>query len=210
MKLETIKEKTNNLLIFSKNHLKLLEKEPNNLNFNLKYWLKNKNIISLKNGTYIFKDAYEKEKDKDSYLEYIANQLQKPSYLSVEYVLAKYQIMTEPVRSLTSATLKRSRDYKNELGSWRYYNLPKKLFTGYSFKRYKNQDIAVASKAKALFDFIYLRYRRGTVPKTENIEKLRLNLENLNKKDKKEFFSYFSLVSGKRWQIIKEIMKNIC
>ncbi len=210
MKLEKIKEKTNNLLIFSKNYLKLLEKDPNNLNLNLKYWQKNKNIISLKNGTYIFKDTYDKEKDKDSYLEYLANQLLKPSYLSLEYVLAKYQIMTEPVRSLTSVSLKSSRDFKNDLGSWRYYNLPKELFSGFSFKRFKNQDIIIATKAKALFDFLYLRFRRGPLPKLESIEKLRLNLENLNGREKKEFYSYFNLVSGKRWEIIKEIMKKLC
>jgi hypothetical protein len=65
MKLEKIKEKTKNLLVFDKNYLKLLEKNSNNLNANLKYWLKNKDIISLKNGTYIFKEVYEKENEKN-------------------------------------------------------------------------------------------------------------------------------------------------
>jgi hypothetical protein len=117
MKLETIKEKTKDLLIFDKNYLRLLEKNSNNLNANLKYWLKNNNIISLKNGTYIFKKVYEKENEKDLYLEYLAKQLLKPSYLSLEYILAKYQIMSEPVRLLTSITLKGSRDFNNELGT---------------------------------------------------------------------------------------------
>jgi hypothetical protein len=210
MRLEKIKEKTENLLIFNKNYLKLLEKDSNNLNSNIKYWLKNNDIISLKNGTYIFKDVYLKKKDKDSYLEYLANQLLKPSYLSLEYVLAKYQIMSEPVRSLTSISLKSSRDYNNELGTWRYYQIPKELFTGFSFKSFKDQDIIIASKAKALFDFLYLRFRRGPIPKIENIEKLRLNLENLNKSDKKEFYSYFKLISGKRWYTLEKIMKKIC
>jgi predicted transcriptional regulator of viral defense system len=210
MKLETIKEKTKDLLIFNKNYLKLLEKDSNNLNANIKYWLKNNNIISLKNGTYIFKDVYNKENNKDLYLEYIANQLLKPSYLSLEYVLAKYQIMSEPVRSLTSITLKGSRDFNNELGTWRYYQMPRELFTGFYFKSFKGQNIAVASKAKALFDFLYLRFRRGYIPNIENIKQLRLNLKNLSKSDKKEFFSYFKLISGNRWDTLKEIMKKIC
>jgi hypothetical protein len=208
MKLETIKEKTKDLLIFDKNYLKPLEKNSNNLNANLKYWLKNNNIISLKNGTYIFKKVYEKENKKDLYLEYLAKQLLKPSYLSLEYVLAKYQIMSEPVRSLTSITLKGSRDFNNELGTWRYYQIPKDLFTGFYFISFKGQDIAIASKAKALFDFLYLRFRRGKLPIAENIEQLRLNLENLNKKDKDEFYSYFNLVSGKRWNILRYTMEK--
>lgn len=210
MKLEKIKEKTKNLLIFNKNYLRLLEKDSNNLNANIKYWLKNNDIISLKNGTYIFKDTFEKENDKDLYLEYLANQLLKPSYLSLEYVLAKYQIMSEPVRSLTSISLKSSRDFNNKIGTWRYYQTPKDLFTGFSFKSFKGQDIAIASKAKALFDFLYLRFRRGPMPTVENIKKLRLNLENLSINDQKEFYSYFNLISGKRWDTLKEIMKKIC
>ncbi len=210
MKLKKAQEKTNNLLIFNKNSLKLLEKDANSLNFNLKYWQKNKSIISLKNGTYVFRANYEQEKDKDSYLEYLANQLLKPSYLSLEYVLAKYQIMTEPVRALSSISLKGARDFKNELGTWRYYNLPKKLFIGFNFKRFRGQDVIIATKAKALFDFLYLRFRRGAIPKIETIEKLRLNLENLNRKEKKEFYSYFNLLPEKRWQTIKKIMEKIC
>ncbi|MCF7795448.1 hypothetical protein K9M50_03750 [Patescibacteria group bacterium] len=208
MKLETIKEKTKDLLIFNKNYLKLLEKDSNNLNANIKYWLKNNNIISLKNGTYIFKDVYNKENNKDLYLEYIANQLLKPSYLSLEYVLAKYQIMSEPVRSLTSITLKGSRDFNNKLGTWRYYQMPRELFTGFYSISFKGQDIAIASKAKALFDFLYLRFRRGPMPNIENIKQLHLNLENLNKNDKKEFYSFFKLISGKRWDALKEILKK--
>jgi hypothetical protein len=208
MKLEKIKEKTKNLLVFDKNYLRLLEKNSNNLNANLKYWLKNNNIISLKNGTYIFKDTYEKESDKDLYLEYLANQLLKPSYLSLEYVLAKYQIMSEPVRSLTSITLKGSRDFNNELGTWRYYQIPEKLFTGFYFKSFKNQDVAIASKAKALFDFLYLRFRHDKLPTEKKIEKLRLNLENLSQNDKDKFYSYFHLISGKRWNILRDTMKK--
>ena len=210
MKLEKIKEKTKNLQIFDKNYLKLLEKDTNNLNSNLKYWLKNNDIISLKNGTYILKDTYEKENNKDLYLEYLANQLLKPSYVSLEYVLAKYQIMSEPVRSLTSISLKSSREFNNEIGTWRYYQIPKELFTGYFFVSFNNQDVAIASKAKALFDFLYLRFRRGPMPKIENIEKLRLNLENLNKNDKQEFYTYFNLISGERWYNLVEIMKKLC
>jgi hypothetical protein len=55
---------------------------------------------------------------------------------------------------------------------------------------------------------LYLRFRRGKLPIAENIEQLRLNLENLNKNDKDEFYSYFNLVSGKRWGILKDNLKK--
>ncbi|MEI6596972.1 MAG: hypothetical protein WCL13_02030 [bacterium] len=208
MKLEEIKNKTSKLLFFDKKSLKLLEKDDNNLNANLKYWLKIGDLVALKKGFYIFKDKYEKETAKDEYLEYLANRLLSPSYLSLEYVLNKYQLLSEPARVLTSISDKTAREFSNSLGTWRYYSLPAKLFIGYKIKYFKNQPIAEASKAKALFDFLYLRFRRGNEPAEKSLADLRLNLENINQKEKTELFSYFKLVPGKRWLELKKIIEK--
>lgn len=198
MKLENIKSKGKDLLILDKNYLRLIEKKPNNLNSNLKYWLKKGELISLKNGFYIFSDMWQKEHNKDAYLEYIANQLLLPSYLSLEYVLAKHQLLTEAVFTITSLSPKASRKFRTKIANFNYYQIPSKLFLGYSLKKYDNFSIIEASKAKALFDFLYLRFRKRVVNK-ENIELLRLNLNLLKKKDIKELSSYFQLLKGQKW-----------
>jgi hypothetical protein len=208
MKLNDFKNKIGKLLIFDKKSLSLLEKDSNNLNANLKYWLKNSDLVTLKNGSYLFKDKYNKESNKDGYLEYIASQLLRPSYLSLEYVLNKYQMLSEPARALTSVSVKSTREFLNELGVWRYYFLPTKLFLGYKIKYFKNQPVAEASKAKALFDFLYLRFRRGQVATAESLENLRLNLENMEKKDWRELDSYFKLLSATRWQKLNKLLKK--
>lgn len=206
MRLEELKKKTEKLLIFDKKSLFLLEKDSNNLNENLKYWLKNESLIALKKGVYLLKDRYDKESYKDAYLEYIANQLLRPSYLSLEYVLAKYQLLSENARALSSISIKSSREFSNKLGTWRYYSLPSQLFIGYQIKYFKGQPIAEASKAKALFDFLYLRFRRGPYLGVKRLENLRLNWENMNDSDWLELDSYLKLLSSKRWQ---ELRKNI-
>lgn len=206
MRLEELKKKTEKLLIFDKKSLFLLEKDSNNLNENLKYWLKNESLIALKKGVYLLKDRYDKESDKDAYLEYIANQLLRPSYLSLEYVLAKYQLLSENARALSSISIKSSREFSNKLGTWRYYSLPSQLFIGYQIKYFKGQPIVEASKAKALFDFLYLRFRRGPYLGVKRLENLRLNWENMNDSDWLELDSYLKLLSSKRWQ---ELRKNI-
>lgn len=208
MKLETIKDKTDKLLIFNKKSLKMLEKDSNTLNANLKYWLKNSDLIALKKGTYIFKERYSQEIEKDDYLEYIANQLIQPSYVSLEYVMAKYQLLSEPVRAITSITVKNSREFYNKLGVWRYYSLPQKLFIGYKIKYFRGSPIAEATKAKAVFDFLYLRFRRGIKANRQGIDDLRLNWENLNRGDLKELESYFELIPEKRWELLKKIIRN--
>lgn len=208
MKLEKLQNKTAKLLVFDKNALKLLEKDDNNLSANLKYWLKSGELIALKKGLYIFKDKYEAENSKDEYLEYLANKLLAPSYLSLEYVLDKFSLLSESARTLTSITNKAAREFTNSLGVWRYYSLPPKLFRGYKIKYFKGQPIFEASKAKALFDFLYLRFRRGSEPNEKNIADLRLNWENLNKQERTELFSYFKLIPGQRWKKLKKIIEK--
>ncbi len=208
MKIEKIRNKTNNLLIFNKTYLRLLEEDSNNLNANLKYWQKNKKIIALKKGVYIFKEKYNQTKDKNAYLEYLANQLLEPSYLSLEYVLAKYQILNEPNQVLSSISLKSAREFTSEIGTWRYYSIPRKLFLGYKIIFFKNQPIIIASKAKALFDFLYLRFRRGPEANLNNLLDLRLNLENLKRQEKLEVQKYFALLPEKRWQKFNKIFKQ--
>ena len=208
MKLSDLKEKASKLLVFDKKTLELLEKDSNNLSANLKYWLKNREVLALKKGFYIFLERYEREADKNAYLEYIANQLLQPSYLSLEYVLDKYQLLSEPVRALTSVSSKSSREFRSEIGSWRYYFLPRALFLGYRIKYFQGQPVAEASKAKALFDYLYLRFRRGQAPDSASLEKLRINWESLTRKDRLELESYFSLLSARRWRELEKLIKK--
>ena len=58
MKLSKLKEKIALLIIFSKNTLKTLEPKTDILNANIKYWLKNGQLIQLKRGLYILKDKF--------------------------------------------------------------------------------------------------------------------------------------------------------
>jgi len=208
MTLEKLQEKTDKLLFFDKNSLKLLEKDDNNLNANLKYWLKSGDLVALKNGVYVFRDRYDKEQNKNEYLEYLANKLLTPSYLSLEYVLDKYSLLSESAQAITSISNKASREFTNSLGTWRYYSLPPKLFLGYKIKYFKSQTVFEASKAKALFDFLYLRFRRGVYPNEKGFSDLRLNLENLAEEDWTELFSYFKLVPADRFQELKKIIEK--
>lgn len=206
MNLKTAKDKTKNLLIIDRNYLKLLEKNPNNLNANLKYWLRNNQLISLKKGFYIFSSKYNETEDKDKYLEYLANQLLSPSYLSLEYILSKHQLLTEAVFTVTSISFKASRQFNTKIVSFNYYQIPNKLFIGYSIKKYNERNIFEASKAKALFDFLYLRFRKISVNQ-ENLDSFRLKLGLLNKKDLKELNSYFKLLNNKKWAKLQSLIE---
>ncbi|TRZ77485.1 hypothetical protein D4R87_02670 [bacterium] len=206
MELNELKEKTVGLLILNKNILRNFEPKESLLNANINRWMKKGELISIKKGMFVLKDRYEKEPKKDLYLEYIANQLIQPSYLSVEYVLSKYQLLSEPANAFTSITTKATREKINSLGAFRYYSIMPALFTGYKIKYFNNSPVWEAEKSKALFDYIYLRFIKERIISSESIENLRINWENLDKKEFDNVCFYSTLVRSRR---VKQVLSRI-
>jgi len=208
MNFDELSKISQKLLVFNKNVLRPLEKNSSTLSANINYWLKQKKIIGLKNGWYISADKYRQAADKDGYLEYIANQLIVPSYLSAEYVLAKYQILSEPVNALTSMTTKIGREIINDLGAFRYYSLTPRLFFDYKIGSYRGAPIFEAEKAKALFDFLYLRFLRQRPINASALADLRFNWENISAADFKKAEGYLKLVKSRRLLSLFSIIKE--
>jgi len=206
MKFEFLKKNSENLVILNKELLKTLEPQEDVLDFNVKYWLKTGKIISLKKGMYVLADAVQKIKSADKYLEYISGQLVQPAYLSAEYVLAKYQILSEPVQAITSVTTKKTQKFSNELGVFRYYSITEDLFTGYKIKQEGELVFAEADKSKALFDFLYFRFLKETDVDLVTIDNLRINWENITKSEFKKAETYLKLTNSRRLKKVFELI----
>jgi len=203
MKKEKFEQKVKNLLLISRRALEKFEPEKGNLEGNLKYWQKIGNLVLLKNGLYILKERYEKEPKKDLYLEYIANQMVQPSYLSCEYVMAKYGLLSEPVYSLTSVTTKKTTVIQNKLGAFRYYLASLPLFTGYFVKYIYGAPVWEARKEKAIFDFFYFKFIKNQPINNKAIDDLRLNWIQISRKEWKRVESYGKLCRSRK---VKEAM----
>lgn len=109
-------KKLSRLSYFDKNTLaQFIELSDNSLYAAINRWVKNGKIIQLKKGFYVTGDYLDKMPEKEKYLEFIANKLKFPSYLSLEYVLQKYSVLSESIFSLTSVTLKSKRVFRNKL-----------------------------------------------------------------------------------------------
>lgn len=182
---------------------------------NLDYWIKTRiksgEIIQLKKGMFVSKmytarieessDIYEK------YMQFIANILRYPSYISLDYMLSMYGIIPEGVYVTTSVTSKTGRIFSNKLGNFRYQNIKKELFLGYLEVDYKGNSVRLASKAKALFDTIYLRSFGNSNLEYELTQGLRLNLDNFNRNDIIEFKKYVSLSKSNKMEKALKILK---
>jgi len=164
----------------------------------LDYWtrrlVKTGEIISIKRDLFVGRLFVVKIKGRPestgSYLEYLAGVIRQPSYLSTEYALAKCGALTDVPFAFTSLTVKSSRTFTNEFGSFIYQNIKAPLFCGYTEVFFGDKRYFMATRAKALFDFIYLKtFKRGSL-EGELEEGLRINWDAFEKADLAELQDY--------------------
>lgn len=198
-------EQLNNLPYFSKNTVKQLNKQ---LGFNLKdstvdtyisRFLKNKEILPLKNGLYASADFLDKHRGDISYVFYLANILRKPSYVSSWSALQYYNLATEAIYSITSMTPKVTRNYKTKAGNFTYQSIQKDLFSDFSLVNGEPAssagkfDFFIATPAKALFDALYFKTHqfRGVLLKDIKplIEELRIDFDEMEKQEQDKFYT---------------------
>jgi len=178
----------------------------------IKYKLKTGKIMKLKKGFYVSSEFVKKIKYQgrfEAYLEYLAGKLLCPSYLSLEYALNKYAILSEMPFALTLITNKTPRTIQNQFAVFSYTNIKKDLFTGFDYNIKKGFEIKQASKAKALFDFLYLKKRTLKIINRQIVESLRLNLGEMQARDWQEFENYFVLAKSKKMEAIFNILKKL-
>lgn len=155
-----LERKLKNMPLLTKQNLSLiLNKKEASLNYWTKKLVDSGVLIRLKNGlyasSYYIDMISQNPSDKMRYLEYVANQLCFPSYLSLEYVLSKNNVLAETVFKVTSVTLKSTRTYKTPIGTFVYRNIKESLFNGYEIISWRDKQIKEATTKKALADWRY-------------------------------------------------------
>lgn len=209
MKLNAVK-KLHTLPYFTKNTLRIITEESDNtLSVSVNRMLNSGKLIKLKNGFYVSQFYFEKNRHLIEYREFLANALCQPSYLSLEYVLGKYDILTEGARIFTSVTLKTTRSYENSFGSCLYKNIAETLFTGYKTKFFADNTYYIASKVKALFDYLY--FLADIVDFNDNnydvVNERRLRIELFTKDDWEEMLTYLKIKNTRKIELIKLKLK---
>ncbi len=180
---------------FNKNTLYQLGKQlglkDSTIDTYISRFLKYKEILHLRNGLYISADFFEKNKNDISYSFYLANIVRTPSYVSSWAALQYYNLATEATHSITSVTLKVTRDYPTKAGNFAYQSIKKDLFSDFSLVKGKF-DFYIASPSKALFDLLYFRTHQFRGVKIEGvkmlIEELRIDIDEIEKAEQEKFY----------------------
>lgn len=207
-------EKIKNIPFITKQNIALLlEQRGANLDYWTKTLVEEGLLISLKQGFYVPKYYYdlvsESPARKEQYLMYLANNLRSPSYVSLEYVLSKNNMIAESTFAITSITLKSTRSYQTPIGAFIYRNVQRELYFGYRLLKFQDKEIREASRAKALCDYLYLR-AMGTPEEMKQylLETSRLNWNVLDRNDKKEFKKTIAVSDSRKMSAIEAILEN--
>ena len=123
-------------------------------------WRKSGKIIALRRGWYTLSDKYRKVV---LYQTILANELYKPSYLSLLWALNYYGLIPERIVTYTSITSRVPRTFKNQFGTFEYFHVKQSNFFGFSSHAIQEQQVWLADSEKALLDFWYLNSGEWTI-----------------------------------------------
>ena len=193
-----------NLPFFGKANLAPIGEKQDYLNIILSRLAKRGVLVRLRRNFYVPKsylDTAERRGFFSDYVEFIANKLYPPSYLSLDYVLHEHNMLTETPRNITSVALRKTDRFSNELGIFIYHKIREKLFFGFKVANKGGFSILKATKAKALFDFLY--FRKRLLVDRRAVDELRPNLNEFTTDDSGELGGYAEVEGSRR---MKEIL----
>jgi predicted transcriptional regulator of viral defense system len=138
----------------------------------------------------------------------ISNSLCKPSYISLESALYYYQLMNEAPSLVHAITQHKTVMYATPKGNYNYRKIKPSLFLGFDTIELDGIKIQIASKEKALVDFLYFNASLNSLSKFSSINWDSTQMELLNWKLVADFQKSFqSKALNRRVDLLKKLLK---
>ncbi len=165
-------------------------------------WAKAGLVIPLKKGIYVTRRFYERHRGDADFSMMVSAILTPQSYISLEFVLQRNSILTDFTYPVSAVTSKATHVIENSLGTFTYRHVKEPIYGGYSISEYCGIPFGVASVAKSLFDYIYLR-NWSNVRRSADFnlaEELRLSLGDFSAAERYEFSEYVRLSRSRKME----------
>ena len=138
----------------------------------------------------------------------ISNLLCKPSYISLESALHYYHLMNEAPSLVRAITQHKTVMYDTPKGNYNYRKIKPSLFLGFDTIELDGIKIQMASKEKALIDFLYFNASLNSLSKLSSINWDSTQMELLNWKLVADFQKSFqSKALNRRVDLLKKLLK---
>ena len=168
MQFSQLKKSLSNYIVFTQNDIKKIH--PLFHRQRLNEWQYKGYIKKIIKGYYIFSDI----EINESVLFIIANEIYKPSYISLESALSYYHLIPESIYGITSVNSKDTYKFKSSLGDFIYKKIKSSAMFGYKLIKYKEHTFKIAEIEKAILDYFYIKPH---LKNKEDFEELRIDKE---------------------------------
>lgn len=169
-------------------------------------WMKEGHIYQLKRGVYMTHRFYELHRSDADFAPAVSAILIPQSYVSLDYILQRYGILTEITYPVTAITLKHTRVIENKMGTFTYRNIKQALYSGFIIMQYMGIPFSQATVAKALFDYLYLRPSLSY----DLVEDLRLNLDDRSQDEQEEFAEIVAASKSRKMdRVLNHLRKTV-
>lgn len=173
--------------------------------------LRNKELIRVKKGLYVFGNDYAK---RPYSLELLGNMIYGPSYVSCEYALSFYGLIPEAVHEVTSITIGRNKTFNTPVGRFTYKHLHlSKYHIGIDrIKIDEEFSAAMATPEKALADTVFKRGEKAVnIDEMRKIllEDYRIDSSDLGKLDMKLMKQIAEAYQNTSITLLTNIIRNI-
>lgn len=113
-------------------------------------------FLRVKKGLYLIIENLTSRSISDISLLLIAQAIHKESYISLHSALNYYQMFDQYTKTVAVVNYKISKKYKFENHEFQFIKIAKKYFFGFTQIRQDGKLANIATKEKALIDFLYL------------------------------------------------------
>lgn len=113
-------------------------------------------FLRVKKGLYVIIDSLSSRSSNDLSLFIIAQALVEDSYISLDAALNYYGIFDQYFKKISSINLQNSKSYQFQGSSFKFVKINQKYYFGSKQVRVAGQIIKMATKEKALLDYLYL------------------------------------------------------
>jgi len=176
------------------------------LDYRIKSLINKNYLVKVKQGFYISTQYMEKEPNPQLYLEFIGGILKEPSYVSLEYALAKYNLIPESVFDITYVTTQKTDKFVTSIGAFIYKSICNRLYLGFENIQYKDKIISFAYPYKAIFDLFYYANFNNKDSIKDYVYSSRINWQNLDKSNLRQLKKLMIDSKIKKMQILSQVL----
>ncbi|MDD5672605.1 MAG: hypothetical protein PHC61_00455 [Chitinivibrionales bacterium] len=184
--------------------IKMLTPGDSNLKVQLSRWRKKGKLLRLTKNFAVLNEA-----DRAIFPSrpFLACELYKPSYISLEYALSFYGLIPARVADVTCITTKKTMTIINTFGTFIYRHCKIECFTGFTAQKDEaGLQFYLAEPEKALVDFIYLNLEKFSTGAVRDVLKNSYRFQGFKAIDRKKLFMFGAhFNNGKLLRILKEV-----